>query len=62
MKQQSITMQQIRQEYVRNRKFDNQMSFQEMMSKSLEIIETKPFVRKDDEELDFSFTNEIIHI
>ncbi|HCG7122490.1 TPA: hypothetical protein NJ344_000629 [Vibrio parahaemolyticus] len=58
---QSITMQQIRQEYVRNRKFDNQMSFQEMMSKSLEIIETKPFVRNDDE-LDFSFSNEIIHI
>ncbi|HCG7222272.1 TPA: hypothetical protein ACMDXT_000208 [Vibrio parahaemolyticus] len=58
---QSITMQQIRQEYVRSRKFDNQMSFQEMMSKSLEIIETKPFVRNDDE-LDFSFSNEIIHI
>ncbi|WP_281950245.1 hypothetical protein [Vibrio parahaemolyticus] len=61
MKQQSITMQEIRKEYVRNRKFDNRMSFQEMMSKSLEIIETKPFVRNDGE-LDFSFSNEIIHI
>ncbi|HHE1196333.1 TPA: hypothetical protein ACN337_003379 [Vibrio parahaemolyticus] len=61
MKQQSITMQEIRKEYVRSRKFDNQMSFQEMMSKSLEIIETKPFVRKDDE-LNFSFSNEVIHI
>ncbi|XNJ88801.1 hypothetical protein AB6C47_018345 [Vibrio cyclitrophicus] len=54
-----MTLKEIREDHARNWK-ENDLSFQEMIIKSIEVVEIHKFKRKG--KIDYAFSNEIVEI
>ncbi|EIV8508177.1 hypothetical protein MA785_000772 [Vibrio parahaemolyticus] len=55
-----MTLKEIREDHVRQNWKETDLSFQEMVTKSIEVIEIHKFKRKG--KLDYAFSNETVEI